>query len=99
MTNPEAMAASESDDAAERERRGPDPKDRELTGDSLEPPRIIEIPVGLQVLRLPEEIAAAVSQLDKARLRSLAGTRVWLEPLKGRLLLHFGDVDPGTIDP
>lgn len=66
--------------------------------DPLNPPRISEIPVGLQVLRLPEDIAAAVNQLGEGGLRSLAGTRVWLEPLRGRLLLHFGDVDHGTTD-
>ena len=55
--------------------------------------------MGLQVLALPEEVAAAMSRLGPAGLGSLAGTRVSLENVKGRLLLHFGDVDHDTTDP
>ena len=46
-----------------------------------------------------EEVAAAMSRLGPAGLGSLAGTRVSLENVKGRLLLHFGDVDHDTTDP
>jgi hypothetical protein len=93
------MAKPEPDHAAGARPEGPDPGDPELPGDPPEPRRTIEIPVGIQVLALPEEIAAELSRLGEAGLRSLVGTRVWLEPLKGRLFLHFGDVDHGAIDP
>ena len=92
-------AMTEYEPVAEPQDLDPHPDDRELTDDSPHASDLGEIPVGLQVLALPEEVAAAMSRLGPAGLGSLAGTRVSLENVKGRLLLHFGDVDHDTTDP
>jgi hypothetical protein len=92
-------AMTEHEPVAEHQDGDPDPDDRELTSHPPHSSGLDEIPVGLQVLDLPEEIAAAMSQRGQAGLRSLAGTRVSLENVRGRLLVHFGDVDHDTADP
>jgi len=92
------MAAPESNHPSGHRGVERDAENEALGRQPSEPPRIREIPVGIQVLRIPDDIAAEVSWLGEAALRSLVGTRVWLEPRKGQLFLHFGDVDRDPVD-
>jgi hypothetical protein len=92
------MTESRSDHPVAHRRRDRDPKDRKRTSAPLGPSRIVEIPVGVQVLRIPPEIATEIRRRGKAGLSSLFGTRVWLEPRKGQLFLHLGDLDHDVVD-
>jgi len=73
-------------------------EERASEGSQEGEPRHYHLPVGPQVISLPERFAAQYAETGHTHVASLIATRAWLRQAKDKFFLHIGDLEPEALE-